>query len=296
MNICAVIVTYNPEKSKLFNLIKKINQCVGLVVIVDNGSDNVKILDDVSDSNVHIIRLSDNFGIAHAQNVGIKQAIKFSAKYVILFDHDSLPKQGMVNSLLQAMILLEAKGKVGAVGPRYSDARQSNPTPFIQVDGFKVRRHECNNISKHVPVSYLIASGSLISTQTLQTVGLMQEDLFIDYVDIEWGMRAAQLGYLSYGICDALMDHDLGDAPRFFRGKALPMHSPLRHYYLFRNAVALYSRSNFQTTWKLGDFYRLMLKYGFYTFFAKPRWQHFTMMTKGMWDGLRGRMGKYSGA
>ena len=124
-------------------------------------------------------------------------------------------------------------------------------------------------------------------------VGKMAEELFIDYVDIEWGLRARRLGFQSYGVCAALMAHDLGETPVKFMGKSLPVHSAMRHYYHFRNAIWLYRSAELPLHWKCADGWRLLLKYGFYTLFAKPRLEHFSMMSRGILDGLSGRMGAY---
>ena len=128
--------------------------------------------------------------------------------------------------------------------------------------------------------------------RALDAVGDMRESLFIDYVDIEWGLRAKSKGFLSFGACGAGMAHDLGDEPFVFFGKKYPHHSALRHYYHFRNAVWMYRQPWLPVHWKLADGWRLLLKYGFYTLFAKPRHQHWWMMTKGVWHGLTDRMGR----
>lgn len=296
MKIVAIIVTFNPKIEALESLLEIVSRGVERVVVVDNASDNTLDIERHSLSCAELIKLDKNFGIATAQNIGINRAKQLGAASVILFDQDSLPAPDMISVLSCALIELSATNKVAAVGPSYKDDRQNNPTPFIVVSGLRVIRQSCGRGVTHLPVSYVIASGSLISMATLEQVGLMKEELFIDYVDIEWGLRAQSLGFQTFGICEAKMQHDLGESPIKIFGKSLPTHSPLRHYYLFRNAVFLYKNADFPILWKIGDFYRLMLKFGFYTLFAKPRSKHLTMMTKGMWDGVRGKMGKYSRA
>ena len=155
----------------------------------------------------------------------------------------------------------------------------------------RVERQPCPCADAVAEVDYLIASGCLIPISTLDVAGDMNEQLFIDYVDIEWGLRAAYRGFQSYGACAARMHHDLGDEPIMFLGRSIPLHSPVRHYYHFRNAVWLYRQPWLKLHWKLADAWRLVLKYGFYTIFAKPRHLHWWMMTRGIWDGVRNRMG-----
>ena len=58
---------------------------------------------------------------------------------------------------------------------------------------------------------HLISSGSLIRLDVFDKVGLMLEELFIDFVDIEWGMRAKKNGYICYIANNVLMKHSIGD-------------------------------------------------------------------------------------
>jgi rhamnosyltransferase len=126
----------------------------------------------------------------------------------------------------------------------------------------------------------------------LQEVGCFREDLFIDYVDVEWYLRTTQKGYSLWGVCAATMQHDLGDEPISLFGRTVFAHSPLRHYYLVRNAIALYRSPAISLRWKWSDAIRLTKKSIFYMLFASPRREHIRMMAKGLRDGLAGQMGQ----
>jgi rhamnosyltransferase len=294
-SIVSVVVTYNPEPERFKALLASALPQIDRVVIVDNGSKAYAlewIRRLILPERVELIELGLNVGIAAAQNVGIRRARDLGAAYVLLFDHDSIPEERMVETLMDVVLEKDSQGiKVAAVGPRYFDERQNNPPPFIEVKGLRVIRHACVTGQNCVPVSYVIASGSLIPLKTLDAVGDMREDLFIDYVDIEWGLRAATMGYQTFGVCNALMQHDLGDAPLTFMRRSIPLHSPLRHYYLFRNAVLLYQQKNLPFKWKLGDAGRLLLKFGFYALYGEPRLAHIKMMSLGLFHGVCGRSG-----
>ena len=295
-SVWAVVVTYQPELEKLDGLLTSLTHQVNGVVIVDNGSaESVLSWLNIYRSEIPMVvtPLFENKGVAAAQNVGIDCARKHSADYDIPLEHDSKPASDMVTRLHRVAEEKVAQGiDVAAVGPRYLDERQENPPPFILVVGLQVVRQSCHCRDAVVDVDYLIASGCLIPMRTLDAVGLMREELFIDYVDIEWGLRAKSKGYHSFGACAALMSHDLGDEPFHFFGKKYPSHSASRHYYHFRNAVWMYRQSWLPLNWKLADGWRLVLKYGFYSLFAKPRHVHWWMMTKGVWHALNSRMGR----
>ncbi|RUR42628.1 glycosyltransferase family 2 protein [Vreelandella populi] len=288
----AVIVTYHPALDVLGELVNRLRNQVKTILIVDNGSDENIAAWNAAQQHAadHIIALKENAGIAAAQNAGIAWAKQQGASHVLLMDQDSLPAHDMVAELHAA---LTDKPSAAAAGPRYMDRRQKNPPPFLQIRNWRLFRHSCETSCDVLPVDYLIASGCLIPMPVFDKVGDMRDDLFIDYVDIEWGLRAGHHGFQSYGVCSAHMEHSLGEAPIKFRGRKIPLHSPLRHYYHFRNAVLLYRTGWVPLQWKCVDAWRLLLKYGFYTLYAKPRRQHFMKMTSGLLHGLIGRAGKY---
>ena len=293
--IVAIVVTYHPEMGALSHLLDVLRHQVEQIIVVDNGSavDMDGFLAG-RDPQVHFLPLGNNLGVATAQNAGIAWARERGAEYVLLFDQDSEPAPDMIERLVEAAEATAAQGyTVAAVGPRYLDVRQDNPPPFIRVRGLQVKRCACTEPDAIVPVDYLISSGCLIPMATLGVVGDMTEELFIDYVDIEWGLRAKSFGYQSFGVCNASMGHSLGEHPINIFGRKIPLHSPLRHYYHFRNAVWLYRQPWPPLNWKLADAWRLLLKYGFYTLFAPPRLKHLRMMTLGLWHGLRGRMRQF---
>ena len=297
MDIVAVVVTYHPQLDNLGRLLEALFLQLKSVVVVDNGSDEKfnSWLNQYRDQGVHGIFLGTNNGVATAQNTGISWARRQGAECVILFDQDSLPAADMVHRLAMALQAKQAEGrKVAAVGPRYMDERQENPSPFIRARGLSFEQCACSTEETVVHVDYLIASGCLIPISALDRVGGMRDDLFIDYVDIEWGLRALHHGLQSYGICSAHLQHNMGEHPINFFGKKLPSHIPLRHYYHFRNAVLLCKEPWVPLTWKLLDGKRLCLKYIFYSLFAKPRTAHWRMMTLGIWHGLRGRKGAFN--
>lgn len=291
-SVAAVIVTFFPELPLLERQVIALKSQGLRVLLVDNGSqpEFKSWVEDRAGTAGELIQLGSNLGIARAHNVGIQRAKLLGATHVLLMDQDSVPEPGMVEALLSEAARFD---RVAAIGPRYVDERQNNPVPFLQIKGLSLVRHSCQDAPGALPVDYLISSGSLIPIATLDIVGGMREDLFIDYVDIEWGLRARHHGYQSYGVCRARMQHSLGDNPVKFFKRSIPIHSPLRHYYHFRNAILLYRSGWLPLNWKIVDGWRLILRYGFYSLYARPRWTHWKMMTLGLWHGLINRSGKY---
>jgi len=293
--VFAVIVSFRPDLERLLQQLEVLLPQVAGAVLVDNGSPRgmVDLFGSVSGLGAHVCLLGDNMGIAHAQNVGIEFARRQCATHVLLMDQDSVPAQDMVACLLSATSRLAALGrKVAAVGPRYVDEHQQNAQPFVRIRGLKVARCGCAERDAIVEVDCLIASGALIPLTVLQRVGGMREDLFIDYVDTEWSLRASRHGFQSFGVCNASMGHALGGAPYTFMGRKVPMHSPLRHYYQVRNAIRLCCESFLPLRWRAVFAYQALVRFVFHSLFAIPRRQHLRMMTLGVAHGLANRLGR----
>ena len=293
--VVAIIVTYNPVLQALAELLRATSLQVYRIIIVDNGSAREpEIVASCSGIyNCECACLGKNTGIANAINHGIAMARNMKATHIVLFDQDSLPSLDMISILHDTLEGLSNQGdKVAAVGARFVDERTMNPPPFIQLKYLFLFRHTCEH-EQVVPVDYLISSGCMITISSLDQIGLMNSKLFIDYVDIEWGLRAKEMGFQLFGVCAAHMKHELGDTPLALLGRRLPLRSPLRHYYMFRNAVWLYRQPWVPLSWKFADGVRLLAKYVVYSIFTKQGMQHLKRMSVGIWHGLIDKMGEF---
>ncbi len=288
--VVAIIVSFNPDINQLSKLVETLRPDVADVVIVDNAS-NVDVrssLAHCSDESVYVLRQDSNLGVAEGQNVGIRWAKDAGANYIILFDQDSLPERTMVKRLVTyARDEIAAGRKVGAVGPFSFDERWKKPLPFVKViNGSYHRVADQKSTTGALEVDHVISSGALIPMDTLTAVGYMRAELFIDYIDIEWCLRAKVMGYPIYGLMEARMSHSLGDDVVQILGRQISMHSPVRDYYLFRNAVWMMRQPWINASWKAAEAKRLFLRFAFYSFFAKARLAQIRYMLLGLKDGL----------
>lgn len=296
--ICGVILTYNPGLAALRHLAERIINQVDAVVVVDNTparSLQEQIRATVRDSTY--IPMRGNQGVAKGFNAGIEWARDHDFTHVLLLDQDSLPGERMVHALYHGEMQLLGQGvNLAAVGPAFSDPKYHVIRPFTRTEKWRVRRFHCAGAEDpaHIQVDFVISSGSLIRTAVFATAGLLEEGLFIDYVDIEWALRARSRGLHSFGICAATMEHSLAERAVTFRwlnNRSVPVHAPLRHYYYFRNALLLYRRPYIPVIWKLRDLGMLVLKAGFFSSVPRPRLARFRMIALGLYDGLFGHSG-----
>lgn len=299
IRVCAVVVSYYPDVHMLRKVFKALSSQVSAILLVDNTPNEDPEINNVAlDFCAKRLPLGKNRGIAHGHNCGIRWARERDFSHVLLMDQDSVPRRNMVEELVKAQAQLVANGiYVAALGPSVSDEKYGGPSPFIVREGWRIRKIYCTGDDrKTYLVEYIISSGSLIAIDVLDQVGEMDESLFIDYVDIEWGLRARSKGFSCFGVCTAVMDHCLGDFALeipFSRGRRVPVRTPLRHYYQFRNAIRVYRRTYAPLAWVINDAYRLALKYLYYALLTPPRWQHLKMMTLGLWHGVLDRGGSF---
>lgn len=241
----------------------------------------------------HYTAPGENTGIAAAQNTGIRQALAIEASHVILFDQDSAPAAGMVRTLLSAEDKLISDGlQVAAVGPVFIDERSGWVSPAVRYSYLGLRTIPVDLAKSTVVEShFLIASGCLIRASVLSKVGLMREDLFIDWVDNEWGLRARKMGSRCYVVSEARMKHSVGDGVVFLLGKQVHLHTETRNYYLLRNAIYLMRVRTMGIRWKLSFLPRLPLYLVIYPLLAEHKLRHFATLLRAVLDGMNGRLG-----
>ena len=74
MKICSVIVTFNPNTTQFKQVLDAVTGQVESIKVVDNGSSNIIDIRRLTKNynNVTVEMLNDNFGIAEAQNIGVR--------------------------------------------------------------------------------------------------------------------------------------------------------------------------------------------------------------------------------
>ncbi|MEO3739821.1 glycosyltransferase family 2 protein [Kosakonia sp. WA-90] len=292
--ISAIIITYLPERERVLSLASCLASQVDHVLIIDNSPVNSQFSLTSSLSKVVIHHLGRNVGIAQAQNIGIAKAKEWGSRDVILFDQDSVPSPTLVQDLLDARDIATRDGiNVAAVGPVHFDLDSGSPSRFICAKALTLKLVTPDFKSAYFTADFIIASGSLISIEALDTIGLMENELFIDCVDIEWGYRARAKGRVCVVAQAARMDHKIGDKPLILFGRQITTHSPLRHYYFFRNVVLLLKRKYMPVGWKINVSVKSLMQAIIFTFFLSPRYMHFKYITKGFLHGILGRTGPY---
>lgn len=300
--IAAIILTYHPDLDVLRKAVVSLCPQVDRILIIDNGTPwdagvLIEALPAADRGRIEFRWLETNVGVGAGHNIGIRWARERDYPHVLILDHDSVPRPDMVAQLCGALDRLTADGiRVAAVGPRYQDSYTGRISDFVRLGPWKIMRVCCEpgRTGQLLEADFIISSGALIPMPVLDAIGDMNEDFFIDHVDTEWIFRAQAAGYRSYGVCDAVMDHSLGNATLTFwlgRWRSVPLHSPERHYYVFRNSVLLSRMPHAHRRWVRDDIVRLVFMAVFFALFVPHRWRRIRLMARGLRDGLYGVTG-----
>jgi rhamnosyltransferase len=287
--VCAVVVTYHPDADFGARFARVASQ-VATAVIVDNGSstDTVARLRALAaDPRVSLVSHGENLGIARALNTGIRHAEERGCTWALLLDQDTVVDDALVGTLLAAYASCPDPARIAAVGARFRDTRERPAeTRALHAAGDSWQEVEA-----------VITSGTLLPLAPFAVIGPFRDEFFIDYVDIEYCLRARAHGYRIIETRQPLMWHTVG-APTSHqvlgREKWTTNHSAERRYYIARNNTVLlreYGTSN-GGSWRWKSVVRCFRLCKRIALFERDKLAKIRAVGQGWWDGMRGNLGK----
>jgi rhamnosyltransferase len=228
--ISGVIISFNGGSS-LVSTIRAVANQVSTLIIVDNGSDaeTLKILELIEIQKLAtVLRLDRNYGIAYALNRGVEILLLENANWIITFDQDSTPLEGMVQNMLDFA--------------KYKKQNGSTPLLLAPVISYNHELLPCLDKYSYENRLFAITSGNMVNAKVFNKIGLYDENFFIDSVDFDFCLRSQLAGYQIFRVNSAILNHNLGQSTQYHIF-GIPFHtythSPLRRYYIVRNHLYL---------------------------------------------------------
>jgi rhamnosyltransferase len=291
---CAVVVTFHPDEAVIENVRAIAAECAH-VLIVDNGSPASVQARFADLPRTELLALGENRGIAAALNVGARRAADMGFGWIITFDQDSRPVPGMIAALAATA---QRNPRAAVVAPRILESgvgdveyRWVRPNPRA---GWLFQRVTCRD-SDLPAVTMAITSGSLIEVATWENLGGFDEDLFIDYVDIDYCLRVVRAGGTVAVSAAAMLRHKLGARQTgvWLGHEFRPTHhAAFRHYFIARNRVHVWRRhAGAALHWALFDFCFALYNALRVVAFEPQKGTKLKAMLLGACDGFRGRKG-----
>jgi rhamnosyltransferase len=288
--IIAVIITYNPDYNSIQSCIQSLSGQVDKIIIVDNNSSSKLDLININPM-LDIIYLDANYGIAYAQNIGIKKAIENKADFVLTSDQDTTYPKNYIEALMSCFKEKSESYKIASISPVYTDQNKENalqPMVYFK-NGLLIKDYSLEECKS---VSHVISSGMLIPIDALNNIGLMDEKLFIDWVDTEWCWRAIGKGFEIIQTPNITIHHCLGNPSSNILGKQITVHNSLRNYYKIRNAAyLLFYSDSLSFPMKFFTLQQILKMMIVHPLTSNKIIEEIFVMFKGLKDGLFSKMG-----
>jgi rhamnosyltransferase len=252
-NTAVVIVTYNPEIHRLNRFIQRILDELEHIYIFDNSNYSYD-LEEYLDPRLKYIRSDNgNIGLMKAQNHIINN-LDDSFQFILTFDQDSYLCKNYFSLLVDDYTKLINNGcLVGAIGPLIYDRNTLKKLPISSYNGLFIKNLQFESSINLLNPTFIISSGSLISKDIFNLIGNYRDDFFIAYGDVEWCLRASHSGYPVYVSSKARLLHEIGEKMVNVFGRNIPIHSPLRRYYLTKNSLKMLSMKHVPLGYKIRE-------------------------------------------
>lgn len=232
------------------------------LLIVDNGSsDGSESILRERFPDIEFIQTGQNLGFAGGNNVGISYALERGADYVWLLNNDTVVEPDALSALVR---VAQADKKVGMVGSKivyhgdpdilwYAGAVLDPERPYHPYHlGLNDKdRGQYGEISE---TGYVTGCSLLASREMIELVGLLDDELFLYFEDVDWSARAKTAGWKLMYCPDSLVYHKVSLS---IGGAA----SPTLLYYTSRNRL-YFVKENFPRKMPealLYDFYEHVL-------------------------------------
>jgi len=221
------VTTFHPEPGLIGRISPLVAQ-VARVLVVDNGSSTpeqseIRALQDRGD--VEVKWNERNLGLSAALNAGLAWAIERGASWALLLDQDSEAGPDVVTEVAR-VLRLAGSDNVAVIGA-----------------GFLGRDASAADSPGWEEASVVITSGMLVSVAAWRAIGGFRSDFFVDYVDLEFCLRARADGYRVLRSIRPTIRHSIGD-PRqrrlLWRSVTVTNHDTSRRYEITRNRVVVW--------------------------------------------------------
>jgi GT2 family glycosyltransferase len=210
------------------------------VIVVDNASpheDPEVILEKFPW--VFLIRSRKNLGFAGGNNLGIRQA---KGEFILLLNNDTEVDPHFLEPLVLKLL---KNPKIGAVSPKirffydpevfqYAGLSEINPYT-VRSHGIGYRMKDDGQFDEDRQTAFVHGAAMLVPKHVIRDVGLLAEQFFLYYEELDWGLRIRNAGYELWYVHDSVVFHKESVST----GKM----SPLKTYYMNR-ARLLWLRRN----------------------------------------------------
>jgi len=211
------------------------------IIVVDNGSTINPIPEWAAKyTNVCFIRSESNLGFAGGNNLGIKKA---DGDYMFLINNDTEITDGLIEKLAY---ILDTHAEVGMISPKIRFFEKPDTlqyTGFTPMNFYTARNSCIGYMEKDLgqyddstgPTGFIHGAAMMIRKEAIKKAGLMAENFFLYYEEMDWCERIKKAGYSVWIEPQALIFHK--------ESISVGKKSALKEYFMNRNRI-LFIRRN----------------------------------------------------
>ncbi|MCX7020051.1 MAG: glycosyltransferase family 2 protein [Candidatus Sumerlaeota bacterium] len=182
------------------------------IVLVDNGSsdDSVRRLKDEFPK-ASLIEAGRNLGFTGGNNLGMNHA---KGDYFLLLNNDTEVPPGFLEPLIE---VCEGNPKIGAASPKirfYSQPdtiQYAGGTPIHPVTGrgsfIGWGQKDSGQFDTARPTEFAHGAAFLVKRKVTEQVGVLFNDYFIYYEELDWSVRIRKAGYEIWCVPQSLVLH-----------------------------------------------------------------------------------------
>lgn len=233
VDISIIIINWNTRQLLLdciASVYGTVHKAVFEIFVVDNGSTDGSVR-SVADKypDVTIITNARNEGFAKANNAAIRRMV---GEYAVLLNSDTVLKEHALDRMLAFM---KEHPRAGMCGPQllFRDGSQQTSTGSFPellselTSANMVRLLTSGKRRKHkpvfdgpTPVDFIIGACMFVRKAAIDSAGMLDEDYFFFYEEIDWCYRLNNAGWLIYHLPDIEIFHFGGQATKNINQRA----------------------------------------------------------------------------
>ncbi|PCI75118.1 hypothetical protein COB21_06035 [Candidatus Aerophobetes bacterium] len=207
------------------------------IIVVDNGSTDGSALKLKGEFPEHlVIENSHNLGYAAGNNVGIKQALKENADYILVLNNDTAVCPDCLDALVEQDKALKHESIIGSAIINYYSRDELDHLGGIWNDkknnfdliGAKAPLSHLPRLAK-TPLDYIMGCALFAKGSTFSKIGLFNPQYFLFWEEVDWCYRAKKLN-IGLTICAQSLIYHKGSAS--FQGN-----SPHKEYFWWRSRL-----------------------------------------------------------
>ena len=266
------------------------------IIVVDNFStDNSAAQLEKDFPSIILLRSDENKGFTGGNNLGFDYAINEGYEYVMMLNNDVAVESDFLEPLV---VKLDIDEKIGGVQPLiyfYHDreliwnagSRYNDIFGIPYILGYYRKDKGQLQRKKQKSIDWITGCAFMIRTEVLKKVGVLKQDFFIYYEDVDLSFRIKEAGYdLAYE-ASSVVYHKTGMSHKSKEKLKEGYLNPKVHYLNARNRLFVLKEYTQKIAIPTVILYQIIYFFGIsFYFIFRCRWQKLKAWNNGIKDGL----------